>query len=527
MSEGNINSSYIHLLSVDDFSGFSPEELLSYLAQLIDLSFDLAKIEGINKALTLINSIDKGRMSSEQKAILYYYSANAWGNKYAIEHPGVSDNYRWEWKQEELENAIFLLRSSINEEGFNNLDSSAKCNIYTNLGNAFDTAGRYIEALEYWRRSLEIDPDFGMALGNTGVGLENASHLLYDAGHQGLYIREARNKLASAIKALLGKEQYNFALRSFERTLERIEKRLGDSKDHTCLTKQFSLGKSEEEQKFRKWCLRHRLFLNPLNDLGDYSIAAQDIITTPDMVTAIDVGPRYQGFYNQMKQEFVSARYLFYEGITEKRPHFSDRCVLLHNTLDYPSYSLSIEKVKIAFRIAYSLLDKIAYFINEYFAFGKNPKQIYFKTIWFKDNERKDFLPVLKAKRNLPLRGLFWLSKDIFDEETGFRGSVEPDSQNLYEIRNHLEHKYLKVHDMLIPGSDDPIYSNLKDDLAYSIDRKNYEQKTLRLLRLVRNALIYLSLAIHSEEVERSRKRGPNEIIMPMITDLWEDEWKI
>jgi LA2681-like HEPN/Phasin protein len=49
-----------------------------------------------------------------------------------------------------------------------------------------------------------------------------------------------------------------------------------------------------------------------------------------------------------MKQEFASARWLLYEGITARTTHFSDRQVRLSNTLDYPSYGLAVEKLKAA-----------------------------------------------------------------------------------------------------------------------------------------------------------------------------------
>ena len=526
ISKKNTNFLYTDLMSVEDYSDLSPKAILSHLSQLIDVSLDLGKIEGINKALDFIDSVDINRMSSVQKAYFYYYTANAWCNKNAIEHPVVTDKNRWERDLKDYEEAIYYLRSSIKEVGFIKLSSDVKCHIYTNLGNAFDIVGRFIGAIEYWEKSLEIDPGFGMALGNIGLGLYYYAYLLYDSGHQVLFIREARKKLEFSIKALSGVEQYNFALDSFKGTLAQIEELLGKSKDHTCLTIPYSLGRSRKEKQYRMWCLRNRLFLNPLNDLGDYDIAARDIITTPGLVTAINVGPRYQGFYNQIKQEFVSARYLYYEGINLKPPHFSDRDVLQFNTLDYPCYSISIEKIKIAFRVAYSLLDKIAYFINEYFALGKKSKYVYFKTIWF--NKEKEFHPILKSNRNKPLRGLYWLSKDFFDKGTGYYiGSVEPDAEDFYTIRNHLEHKYFKVHDMLIKRSADSTSLGLEDDLAFSIERHDFESKTLRILRLVRNALIYLSLSIHAEEKERSKKRDPNEVLVPIISSLWEDDWKI
>ena len=40
------------------------------------------------------------------------------------------------------------------------------------------------------------------------------------------------------------------------------------------------------------------------------------------------------------------------------------------HTLDSPAYSLATEKMRAAFRVAYSILDKIGFFINDYFAMG-------------------------------------------------------------------------------------------------------------------------------------------------------------
>ncbi|ELZ56240.1 hypothetical protein C467_08675 [Halorubrum hochstenium ATCC 700873] len=116
---------------------------------------------------------------------------------------------------------------------------------------------------------------------------------------------------------------------------------------------EYSLGDSDEEKKYRQWCLEQNLFLNPLNDIGSNSIAAQDILhlgsvsgeESSKIVSSV-------GFYNQMKQEYVSARYLLYEGLQNDEPHFSDKDVRLENTLDYPVYSFNAEKVQIAMRMA-------------------------------------------------------------------------------------------------------------------------------------------------------------------------------
>lgn len=60
----------------------------------------------------------------------------------------------------------------------------------------------------------------------------------------------------------------------------------------------FSFGDSEQEIQYRRWCLRNRLFINPLNDIGLHPISAHDILTTPAIVVKIGEGPYYQGYFN-------------------------------------------------------------------------------------------------------------------------------------------------------------------------------------------------------------------------------------
>ena len=82
------------------------------------------------------------------------------------------------------------------------------------------------------------------------------------------------------------------------------------------------------------------------------------------------------------------------------------------------------------------------------------------------------------SAKNWPLPGLYWLAKDFVEED--FQTSTEPDASDLATIRNHLEHRYLKVRDR------DPLYSSLAppvydDRLALSVERHELEAKALRI----------------------------------------------
>lgn len=519
-------ATYKSLMSVESLVGLATEAALEHIGLLTDLSLDLRQTEGLERAIRLSEELQKRQLSAGQLATLHYFLANAWANSRLLSRAGRDQV--WDWEQEEIEREIIHLRRALQEDGLGELPKERVCQILTNLGNLVDHVGRFVEAVEYWDRALAKLPSFAMARGNRGYGLAHYAFALYDQGHAAVFLKYAHTDLRTALLSAL----HENARKGFDKCRMRIESVLSAE----CLNKDvdmhtFSLGVSEGEIRYRQWCLKNRLFLNPLNDLGPYPIAARDIFSTPSIVVDIDAGPYYPGYFNQMKQEFVSARYLYYEGVYAEQPHFSDRDVLLFNTLDYPTYSLATEKVKAAFRMVYSLFDKIAYFLDHYLGLSIPEKKVTFKTFWYEALDKKKGLrPEFQQRQNWPLRGLFWLSKDLFEDKPGFRESIEPDAQELSEIRNHLEHKYLKLHEDLWsgPASDnDEVSLALADTLAFSTYRREFEAKTLRLIKMARAALIYLSLAIHCEEQRRAKERGPGSIVPGMLLDVWEDEWKV
>lgn len=68
----------------------------------------------------------------------------------------------------------------------------------------------------------------------------------------------------------------------------------------------------------------------------------------------------------------------------------------------------------------------------------------------------------------------------------------------------------------------DPAYDT--DRLAYSMKRQDFERETVALLRRARAALLCVSFAIRLDEGRRDRDHG---VVMPVISDAWEDEWKV
>jgi hypothetical protein len=499
----------------------SNEAALNHIASLVDLSSDHLCLRGAEHALLLLDKLKNRDLSPSQAATLHYFRANAWSVKSKIAQQDA-----WFWERTEMQQEILELSRAVNHDGFNQLDKVRKCQILTNRANALNAAGRFIDAIEAWDHALRVIPRFAMAHGNRGHGLKYYAMALYDPGHCGIFLLHAHDAFQAAAGGLYDSEYPPETKQAFVSSAERIALTapLNDIRANQNLDN-FSLGKSKREQSYRRWCLEERLFLNPLNDLGIHPIAAQDVLTLPGITERIDARnnsyhmPPIIGFYNQMKQEFVSARYMLFEGLHKSGPHFSDRDVLLYNTLDYPSYSLATEQVRLSYRAIYSILDKIAFFINRYWELGIPLKAVNFSKVWYSGKNLKNLHPAFNAYENRPLRGLFWLSKEIFDEE--LKQCTNPDARELHEIRNHLEHKYLQVHQGWLPDSS----ADTADEFRKAISIDQLEAKALRITKIIRSALIYLSLAVHREEKLR-RERNPKSLVVPMHMDTWDDKWK-
>lgn len=508
---------------MDDVSG---NDALGRIAELVNLSDTLGRKEGAQRALEWCDVFESRGPTDEVRAVLNYFRANAWAALTALRNS--DPKLAWTWDQPEIAQQILHLRKTINSPAYDRLPSLYRCQALTNLANQLDAVGRFVEALEYWTRALEIDPTFWMAQGNRGYALIHYAKAHYDRGQAAALLLSAHRDLVAAIDLAAKHPELGHAdaRDAFERQKAHVEAGIDVAKASKRIRLDgFALGDTPTEQRYRDWCLTNRLFLNPLNDLGSHTIAARDVMTLPDFATKIDEPPSLVGFFNQMKQEFVSARWMYYDGSHAIGTHFSDRDVLLYNTLDYPAYGLSVEKIKMSVRMAYSLFDKIAFFLNRYMDLKVPPNEVSFARIW-RTKDNASVRPELEASKNWPLRGLYWLSKDLRDKQ--LKESTEPDARELNEIRNHLEHKYLKIHEMLVPRVTDPKspLAWMVDDLAFSIAKTEFDAKALRVLKLARAALMYLSLGMHREEKQRAKTRKDGSMLAPMPLTPWDDEWK-
>lgn len=402
--------------------------------------------------------------------------------------------------------------------------NSLKMPLLTNYANILSNCGRKISAIRCYRQALEINSDFQMATGNIGVALLYYATLIHDNGQQ-LYLHHfAYDYLKSSIKGD-SKTVHPNAKKYFQSVIDRYSvEYVKDFLEKPLNIQEYSLGNSREK-RYRKWCLTNHLFLNPLNDLPlQHSCFAADTLHLPDILTSIsqkDI-PIYFGMFNQIKQEYIYARYLCYQACSySDEPHYADKETNLVNLYDYPQYSIRIENAKTSFRLFYSIFDKVAFFANIYWNLGIKERDVTFHSIWKnRSGKNKYEHSKLNVSNNIALASIYWIYKD-FNKKFG--EDVDPASKKLNVLRNALEHKYVKVHSDLfnVPKP------YVDDEGTYHISESDLLKFTFDLMDMIRELIIDLSMAVHIEESHRKSKFDSNKFIPNVNLFKYDDEWKI
>lgn len=396
--------------------------------------------------------------------------------------------------------------------------------LYTNYANVLDRCGRKITAVENYKKALSIDSNFGMALGNLGRVYQHYGMLEYDDGHRDLFYYFAYHYLNKAIKCN-DPNTHNDAKKCFEATMKVYDPEYVENVLTSKLSFKQYVYDNPKELAYRKWCLQNNLFLNTLNDLSVAELCfAGDVIQLPDMIVGIDDKPIFHGMFSQLKQEYIYARYIYYSTLNSgDEPHFADKETYIKAHTDYAQYSIRLEKLKTSFKTLYGMFDKIAFFLEHYFDLGIKERDINFRLIWQDSagfGKRKyQYKHTLDPNQNFALSSLYWISKDFFEK---FEDSPNPELKRIKDIRDSLEHKYVKISVPLF------VYytEEYGDGLALYISEAELYNVTFMLLKILREAIINLSLCVNIAENPK-REATKDKLIIPMSLMDYEDDWKL
>ena len=477
-------------------------------------AIDAASDTGDEASLRQLGNVCESRLSNAEgidRVRLLYFWSNVYSSIVAIKRN--DRDYVWNWNQPEGVQNILLLRRAIREPSFATANAVVARQVRTNLANRLHTIGRPVAANEERLRVLRYDALFAKALAGQAKGIAFYASQLYDNMHILLMLAAARSIFDVALdkNAFWESDDRESVAPGLLEERNRIADDLRRNRyDENYDLNQWSLGDTEEERIYRRWCLRERLFLNPLNDAYTESVAATDVLHLPSHTYQMDDVLRFPAYYKLMKQEYVSARYRLYRAIHEDVPELIMRDVLLLDSGEGQVLGHHTEELKASFRCTYAIFDKVGLFLNDYFRLGMKPGKVTFRNVWFDNSRRKaaEIHPKFKGKRNWPLRGLYFLSKDLFDGD--FEEVAEPDAVMLSQLRNQVEHRFLSLQHSV---------TEQETDTHKFISIDEFEGKALRLLKMAREALIYLSLATHREERRRNEEGSDNGTLgVPVIS---------
>lgn len=340
--------------------------------------------------------------------------------------------------------------------------------LYVNIGNEFSNQFRTINALIYFRQALEIDDCFDMAIGNFAIGIEHHNpliglgqdkycmvfNLLYelyfdihlDELDSGLELFEAKkiqyvNKQAAYINSIAQGEDANYAPYAFFNEIGLFE------------------------QSYESWCVKKVLYLNYLNDLGNYVEAIFDI----------DIMKLNQEL-GLSDAQVCSISNLFNLFILQRKKIYD--CKNLDN-------DATLHELAQVFQCLYSYFDKVAFFIYKFFGLVGEERIVNINSIWtMKDVDTNSLLKY----KNQYLYNIYWLRKEYREnakDRMKISELLSPDAQDYADIRNTLEHREFSFKE--IEG-----LPYLNPDLLYS--------KTLKLASIVRNMLLSLIQMVKTEK---------------------------
>lgn len=451
----------------------------------ISKDIDIVK-EGIEKGIALV----EGGIPEEQKTDLHYNVANGHFALFNLEqHESLSDRLN----NSHLQDAKHHFRQAMKLDPRSDL----KVRILVNYGSFLDFLGRGVEALYCYDDVLNINPEYSMAIGNRALAK------MFLANISGAFRAETYIEAYQEMKSVIDNDDLiaiggRSANESFKRELTKIE---GHFKDKSVLQQNLKGGKSkfkftsDFEREYIEFCRRYKLFLNfhtGIHDDPDSILDSAFIrITTPvdDDTTFYSLSKKL----NEIKEDFLVSKVLLVQSQFRRDDLNSiSKKVAFVNTLDYANYNIYSALLKSAFRNCFNILDKIAFFINDYLGLNMKDSSISFHRIWEKEKTVKE---EIRITNNISLFALYDIHLDLDSDK------------RLSKWRNSMTHRKLTVYESTLTGWDE------KEDNE-NIGSETMLSETIKLMQLARSAIIYL---MNFVEIEENKKRSELDGIVPQI----------
>lgn len=372
---------------------------------------------------------------------------------------------------------------------------------FCNLGNTFRQMNRYLSAITCFFNALNISNDFAMASLNLSSALfefsifQTNSRAIDCLRHAGYYYYHQAERCKINLEGPLGEVELQ---RMKDFWIKRAEHDYPESFLGKDLEFPLSSYETEEEIDYRSWIGLFRLFLNVEGEISPLSTFWVDDIQLPansDTTT----GKEYTGLFNQIKEEYISARYLWYltSELGEPKNPYADKNSGIVDLADGAEYSIRENLLRLSLKAAASLFDRIGFFINSYFNVGFEGLEIGFKTIWKDERSAKKGKQRVKVPVQNPLSqqrldnpfldAIYWLQKDFVQD--GDVSLTSDTANRIVKMRNDMEHNCLRTLKVLNSKPQNSIFTKYTSE-GY------IEKNTFETLRMLHESIIYLVLAV-------------------------------
>lgn len=360
-----------------------------------------------------------------------------------------------------------------------------------NLANVLKQQFRFSEALQLYNSVIEENTPYPQAWLNRSSCLEEFDKLL---DHR------TEKMITEIVKG------YKFACESplispawkpyYKNQIKFLTDQL-DSKDLDSEELETSKEYSSMSQ-FRQWCIEENLTLNTHGMYCRCIANERDNLTLLEGVVSSHKILQYEQYLNRIKAEFSLIRVLYYESkFTDSSKFDYESCYSELNEQEI--INIKSEKLRTCFRLCFSILDKLAIFLCQYFSL-KIEKNTAFNNFWRQNKS------TLENKANFALIAINSLICDL-NEENGQFGFYKT-------WRNALEHHIL----FLVPDT-----FELSNDSTHTyVKITDFENSLLNLIQFTRSAIFSTVFAI----IEDLRQNKPNEKENTMKITIHKKDFK-
>ena len=377
-------------------------------------------------------------------------------------------------------------------------------NVYSHMGRLQDGIGCYKGAALLYPNDYSWKFHFGFTLFNT--------HSYYERAAEGFVVSLMKDLLSDC----LDKKEYS-------QSANYVYGIIKDWQSPDLNDDRLTNYEVTEEGEYNHWVNRNILRLNAYNDINFTSTLCQEDSLFFDGVfspkTEPDSWRRLFQMLNEIKQEYVSARYMLYSYFRKSGSnHVSDKNVRLADLYDRSNYSFHLELAKSAFRSLYSILDKIAFALNDYLDLNMNPERVNFSNVWYENSKSYRIKEEIQKYKSLySLTGLLFIRNDIYGGADDYLQAEE--TKLLKKVRNAIEHRAIII-------VDDGLLED--DGSVLNISRMEFERVSINLIKTVRQAIFCFVNAVNHIEYDKKLEITKNgQMIIPQEIDSIKDDEKV